>query len=76
MIHEFPPDLEKQLQEQMIAGSYQSEVDLIRDALRALRDQSEDLAAVEAGLNDLEEERVRPLAEVASEIRQKYGWSS
>ena len=76
MIHEFPPDLEKQLQEQMIAGAYQSEVDLIRDALRALRDQSEDLAAVEAGLNDLEEERVRPLAEVASEIRQKYGWSS
>ncbi|PQO40850.1 type II toxin-antitoxin system ParD family antitoxin [Blastopirellula marina] len=76
MIHEFPPDLEQQLQAQMATGRYRSEVDLIREALNALGQQSEDLAAVEAGLDDLNEGRVRSLTDVASEIRQKHGWSS
>lgn len=76
MNHEFPPDLERQLQEQMALGQYHSETDLIRDALQALLAQNEESAAIQAGLDDLEAGRVRPLREVASEIRARHGWSN
>lgn len=75
MNHEFPPDLERQLQEQMAAGHYVSETDLLRDALQALQEQNADVAAIRAGLDDLDHGRVRPLDEVASEIRQRNGWT-
>lgn len=75
MNHEFPPDLEQQLQEQMTLGHYDSESDLIRDALQALRTQNEDMAAIQAGLDDLDADRVRPLRDIASDIRQRHGWS-
>lgn len=73
--HEFPSDLERQLQEQMALGQYHSETDLIRDALQALQERNEDLAAIQAGLDDLDAGRVRPLRDVAAEIRQQHGWS-
>lgn len=75
MDHDFPPDLQRQLQEQMELGQYDSEADLIRAALQALHTQNEDMAAIQDGLDDLNAGRVRPLREVASEIRERHGWS-
>lgn len=75
MNHEFPPDLEQQLQEQMTLGHYDSETDLIRDALQALRTQNQDMAAIHAGLDDLDAIRVRSLSHIASGIRERHGWS-
>ena len=35
-----------------------------------------DLASIRAGVEDMEAGRVRPIAEVADEIRRKHGWQS
>jgi len=75
MQHEFTPELEQQLQELMATGSYQSENQLLESALRALKSEHESIAAINEGLEDLQQGRVRPLNEVADEIRQKHGWS-
>lgn len=63
MVHEFPPDLQRELEEQMALGQYASETDLIRAALAALRERREDLVAIQTGLDDLAAEDVRPSAE-------------
>jgi putative addiction module CopG family antidote len=50
--YQFPEDLQAMLGEQMKAGAYSSEDDLLRDALRALAEEEEDMAAVQDALQD------------------------
>lgn len=76
MSYLFPPDVEELVKEQMAAGEYASEDDVLRDALRALAASREDLAAIQAGIDDMEAGRVRAFAEVADEIRARHGFSS
>lgn len=52
MSYPFPPDLRELVGEQMGSGKYRSEDDLLRDALRALAEEEEDLAAVREALAD------------------------
>jgi putative addiction module CopG family antidote len=47
MGYQFPPDIQERIREQMASGHYGSEDDLLRDALRALDEENEDLAAVQ-----------------------------
>ena len=76
MTNYFPPDVEQRIRQQMTEGHYESEDDLLRDALDALASRNADLAAIHAGVDDMEAGRMRPLTDVANDIRQKHGWTS
>ena len=69
-------ELEETIREEMASGLYASEEQLLQEALLALREQREDFAAIQAGIEDWQAGRIRPFAEVADEIRQEIGWNS
>jgi len=46
MPYQFPADVQQLVAEQLASGGYKSEDDVLRDALRALSEQHEDLNAV------------------------------
>jgi putative addiction module CopG family antidote len=46
MSYPFPPDLERIVGQRMASGKYASEDELLRDALRALGEEEQDLIAV------------------------------
>ncbi len=73
MSYQFASDVERLLREQMAAGNYESADDLMRDALQVLKTRKDDLAAIRAGLDDMQAGRTRPLADVADEIGRKHG---
>ena len=73
MSFQFASDVERLLREQMAVGGYESADDLMRDALQVLKTRNDDLAAIRAGLDDMQAGRTRPLADVADEIGRKYG---
>ena len=41
-------------------------------AMQALREQQDDIAAIQAGIEDMEAGRFRPLEEVDAELRKKH----
>ena len=70
MSYQLPADLEQLVTEQIRLGSYHSPEDVLRDALRALAERNQDLAAIQSGIDDMEAGRVKPLSEVDAEIRK------
>ena len=76
MSYQFPPDVEQRIQEQIALGNYANEDDVLRDALEALDARNADLAAIRAGVEDMEAGRMRPIDEVAQDIRRKHGWTA
>jgi plasmid stabilization system protein ParE/Arc/MetJ-type ribon-helix-helix transcriptional regulator len=76
MLSELPNDVQQELARQMSSGRYQSEADVLRRALSALSAEDADLAAVQAGVDDMEAGRMQPLSEITAEIRRRHGWSS
>lgn len=79
MGYNFPPDLEKLVNDQMVAGRYPCEDDLLRDALRTLDERrhaviEEDPLVVEGirrGLADMKECRSMPLSDFDSQFRMQ-----
>jgi len=70
----FPLDVEEQVKQFVASGQYASEEDVLRDALRALRRQSDDLAAIREAIADMEAgDRGRPFDEFVEESRRKHG---
>ena len=69
-------ELAATIEEEMATGQFASEEQLLREALAALREQREDFAAIQSGIDDWQAGRTRPIAEVAAEIRQHFGWKS
>ena len=76
MDYQFPPDVEHLVTEQMRHGAYKTPDDVLRDALQALAERNDDLAAIRAGVDDMEAGRLRPLAEVDAEIRKNLGFAA
>ena len=72
MTYPFPPDVCQRVKSQLAKGPYQSEDEVLRAAMTALERERDDLAAIQAGIEDMEAGRYRPLAEVDAEIRKKY----
>ena len=73
MSYQFPPDVEKLVQEQMQQGQYATEDDVLRDALFRLAQYREDTAAIAEGIEDMEAGRYRSFEEFDAEFRQKNG---
>lgn len=73
MSYRLSPALEQLVQERMASGRYESEEDLLRDALRALDEQDGDLAAIQEAIDGLEagDEGI-PAEVVFEELRAKY----
>jgi putative addiction module CopG family antidote len=70
MSYAFPHDVHTLIQARLTSGQYQSEDDVLRDALRALSEEEEDLTAVREAIHQWRagDEGI-PLAEAFNEIR-------
>jgi len=71
MAYQFPPELDELVKRQLATGQYDSEDDVLIDALRSLQRQKEDLAAIQEGIDDMEAGRVKPLREFDREFRER-----
>ena len=71
MAYQFPPELDELVKRQLATGQYDSEDDVLLDALRSLQRQQDDLAAIEEGIEDMEAGRVKPLREFDREFRKR-----
>lgn len=72
MSYPFPPDVSQRVKSQLAKGSFESEDEVLRAAMSALERENEDLAAIWAGIEDMEAGRYRPFSEVDAEIRKKF----
>jgi putative addiction module CopG family antidote len=52
MGYKFPPNIKSRVGQRMASGEYGSEDEVLRDALRALDDEQEDLAAVQEAITE------------------------
>ncbi len=69
MSYLFPPMLDRLVQEELASGAYQSEDDVL---VEALRDRDKTIAGIREGLADLDASRVRPLGDVDAQLRTKH----
>ncbi len=76
MSYQFPPDVEQRIRHQIALGNYSNEDDVLRDALEALDARNADMAAIRAGVEDMEADRMRPIGDAASDIRRRHGWKA
>jgi Arc/MetJ-type ribon-helix-helix transcriptional regulator len=80
MSYQFPPDVETLVKEQMHIGAYQSEDDLLRDALHALGERrnavigedGEVIGGIRRGLSDLKAGRTMPLGDFDAAFRESH----
>lgn len=74
MTFPFPPDLWEFIRDQMASGKYASEEELLREALQALAEKEEDLAAVREAVAQWQGgDPGVPLDEAVEAIRCKHG---
>jgi len=76
MTIDLPHDVTHEIQEQMATGRFASEAEVLRSALRALRRQADELAAVQAGVADMDAGRHIPFEEVDTELRKRFGFKA
>ncbi len=69
---QLPPDIDQQVKHYLSTGHYQTEEDVLRDALRALGEENDVLEDIHQGLEDLEANRGRPLEHIDADLRKKY----
>ena len=74
-MYQLPPDVEHLVAEQLRQGTYDSQEDVLRAAMRALAEKNEDLAAIRAGIQEMESGQTRPLADVDADIRRNLGFA-
>ena len=72
MNYPFPSDVEQRVQSQLETGLYPAEEDVLRAAMTALERERDDLASIQAGIEDMEAGRYRPFAQIDTEFRQKH----
>jgi|WetSurMetagenome_2_1015567.scaffolds.fasta_scaffold1000943_1 Arc/MetJ-type ribon-helix-helix transcriptional regulator len=72
MSYVFPPEIARLVREELAAGVYASEDEVLLEAMRALHERDEAIASIKEGLLDLEAGRVRPLNAVDIELRVKH----
>lgn len=71
MSYTFPSDLQKIIDARLTAGQYASEDDVLRDALRALSEEDEDLQAVREAVAEWRGgDEGLPLKDAFAQVRQ------
>jgi putative addiction module CopG family antidote len=76
MTFPLPADVEQMVRQQMATGKYASEAELLREALRALAEDEQDLAAIQEAVAELEAgDPGVPLHEAFDALRAKHGVS-
>ena len=73
MPYQLPSDLDNRVQSQIALGIYQTPADVLNNALDALEHRNADLEAIRAGIEDEKAGRMRPLADVDRDMRQRLG---
>ena len=74
MTYPFPPDVQQLVADQLATGQYVTADDVLRDALRALSAEAEDLAAVRAAVAEMQAgDPGVPLDEAFDEVRRTAG---
>lgn len=76
MEYQFPPEVDSLVRSQMATGRYATEDELLKDALLTLSEREETLGDIRAGIEDMEAGRIRPLDDVADDIRRKHGFAA
>lgn len=73
MAYPFPADVKQLVADRMESGGYQSEDELLRDALRALTDEEHDLGAVREAISEWRagDEGV-PLDDAFDQLRERH----
>lgn len=69
---QLPPDLSQLIEHYVATGQYETEEDVLRDALRALAEERGVLDDIRQGLDDLDAGLGRPLEAVDEDLRKKY----
>ncbi len=69
------PTIYDAIQRHMATGKYESPEDVVIHALQRLDEYADSVADLQESLADEEAGRVRPLTDVAEEIRAKHGFS-
>jgi Arc/MetJ-type ribon-helix-helix transcriptional regulator len=66
-----PADVQERVNALFGTGLYASEEEILRAAVAALEQQNAELAAIQGGINDLENGRYRPFADFDVEFRKR-----
>ena len=66
-----PADLQQRMNALLGTGRYASEEEILRAAVAALEDRNSDLAAIQCGIDDMNNGRYRPFADFDSEFRKR-----
>jgi Arc/MetJ-type ribon-helix-helix transcriptional regulator len=66
-----PTDVQERVNALLGTGRYLSEEEVLRAAIAALEDRNADLAAITAGIDDMEQGRVRPFAQFDADFRSE-----
>jgi predicted transcriptional regulator len=71
---QLPPGLASTVQEFLATGHYKNEEEVLQEALSALHQREDDLAAITEGIEDEAAGKMRPWEEVKAELDAKYGF--
>lgn len=66
-----PADVQERVNALLGTGRYASEEEILRAAVAVLEEQDADLAAIQGGIDDMENGRCRPFAASDAEFREK-----
>jgi Arc/MetJ-type ribon-helix-helix transcriptional regulator len=71
---QFPPDVQQSLTALVASGKYASEKDALRDALRALAEEQDDLDAVCQAIEEVDAgDPGMPVRQAFDELRERHG---
>jgi putative addiction module CopG family antidote len=74
MTIEIPSDLQPFIDQELKAGNYSSEQEIVSEALRMLeRERTAAVEGIKAGLADVQAGRVQPLGKAFDELRRELG---
>jgi predicted transcriptional regulator len=76
MTYQLPPNLDQRIQAHLALGGYQTPDEVLTDALDALEQCNADLVSIQAGIEDEQAGRVKPLSEIDRDMRQHFGMPS
>jgi Arc/MetJ-type ribon-helix-helix transcriptional regulator len=66
-----PADVQQRVNALLVTGRYASEEEILRAAVGALEEQNADLAAIQSGIDDMENGRYRAFADFDAECRAR-----